>query len=147
MKNALGTAIAIAAKAHADQVDKGGAAYILHPLRIMSKFHDETHRIVAVLHDVVEDSEVTLEDLRRAGFSELVVSAVDYLTRRDGESYSAFIDRCGNHPIARAVKLADLGDNADLSRIPEVTDADIARLHKYQRAWRTLKGPLIAEPQ
>ena len=91
---------------HHGQVDKGGAPYIIHPLRVMCAMQTETEQIVAVLHDVVEDTDVTLDDLRRMGYSEEIVEAVDHLSRRDGESYEAFIQRIKPHPLAVRVKLA-----------------------------------------
>ena len=131
----LERAIAIAAEAHADQVDKGGHPYILHPLRVMMAVEDPTDRIVAVLHDVVEDGdEWTFSRLAEAGFSVEVLEAVNALTRQPGETYAAFIQRLSTNPIARRVKLADLADNMDMSRIPNPTQGDRKRLEKYQRA-------------
>jgi (p)ppGpp synthase/HD superfamily hydrolase len=91
-------------------------------------------RMAAVLHDVVEDTAVTLEQLRAEGFPETVIEAVELLTKRDGEDYEAFIRRVAPNPIARKVKLADLRDNSDLSRIAQPTDKDRQRIEKYQRA-------------
>lgn len=130
----LENAIALAAKAHSGQVDKAGAPYILHPLRMMLKLTTPEERMAALLHDVVEDCGVTLDDLRAQGFSEAVVAAVDALTRRDGESYESFVERADLDPIGRRVKLADLEDNSDLSRIPNPTPRDFERLEKYRRA-------------
>lgn len=136
----LARAIEIAASAHASQVDKGGAPYILHPLRMMMKQASETTMIAAVLHDVVEDTPWTLEKLRAEGFPEDVLQAVACLTKREGEDYAAFIARAGANPVARAVKLADLEDNMDIRRIPEPTQKDFDRLAKYRRSWATLKA-------
>jgi len=130
----------IAAEAHAGQTDKAGAAYILHPLRVMFRVLATEERIAAVLHDVVEDTPWTLEKLREEGFSEAVVAAVDALTRRAGETYDEFVARAATHPIGRAVKRADLEDNMDLSRLPHPTDADRARLERYRRALVLLDG-------
>lgn len=130
----LENAIALAAKAHAGQVDKAGAPYILHPLRMMLRVATPEERMAAVLHDVVEDCGVSLADLRAAGFSEAVVGAVDALTRREDESYDEFVARAATDPIGRRVKLADLEDNSDLSRIAEPTTRDFERLEKYRRA-------------
>ncbi len=127
-------AIALAAKAHAGQVDKAGAPYILHPLRMMLRVSTPEERMAAVLHDVVEDCGVSLADLREAGFSEAVVAAVDALTRREEESYEEFVARAAKDPVGRRVKLADLEDNSDLSRIAEPTQRDFERLEKYRRA-------------
>lgn len=117
-KSLLARAIEIAASAHAAQVDKGGAPYVLHPLRLMFRQEGEAAMIAAVLHDVVEDTPWTLEALRAEGFPPASLEAVAALTKRPGEDYFAFIERAGAHPIARAVKLADLEDNMDIRRIP-----------------------------
>ncbi len=136
----LARAIEIAAAAHATQVDKGGAPYVLHPLRMMMKQTTEAAMIAAVLHDVVEDTPWTLAKLRAEGFPEKVLEAVACLTKREGEDYAAFIARAGANPIARAVKLADLEDNMDLRRIPDPLQKDLDRLAKYRRSWETLKA-------
>jgi (p)ppGpp synthase/HD superfamily hydrolase len=137
----LARAIEIAASAHATQVDKGGAPYILHPLRMMMKQSTEAAMIAAVLHDVVEDwGELwPLERLRAEGFPPDVTEAVVCLTKIRGEDYVDFIQRAGANPIARAVKLADLEDNMDVRRIPELGEEDFKRLLKYRRSWETLK--------
>jgi len=100
--------------------------------KILSK--NELERICAVLHDVVEDSEITFEDLRKEGFSEDVITVLDCLTKRKGESYDEFIDRVLKNETACRVKLADLHDNMDLTRIKDPTDEDIARIKKYREA-------------
>lgn len=132
----LADAIALAASAHAraGQCERNGQPYVLHPIRVMLQLESETDRIVAVLHDTVEDTDVSLEQVRRLGFGEAVVAALDAVTRRDGEDYFDFIARAAADPVARRVKLADLADNLDLSRIPEPTDADRRRMDKYERA-------------
>ena len=130
----LERAIEIAAKAHAGQVDKAGQPYVLHPLRMMLAVTTPEARLAAVLHDVVEDTAVTLDELRAEGFPASVLEAVDALTKREGEDYEAFIRRVAPNPIAREVKLADLRDNSDLSRIAEPTERDRERIRKYQRA-------------
>jgi (p)ppGpp synthase/HD superfamily hydrolase len=138
--SSLERAIAIAAMAHEGQVDKGGAPYILHPLQVMLRLQDPEARTVAVLHDVVEDSPVSLEDLRVQGFSEGVLSALEALTKREGEDYQAFVERAGRDPLARQVKLADLAENSDLSRIPAPSAKDLERVAKYRRAIDYLEG-------
>ncbi|MGX1175879.1 GTP pyrophosphokinase [Pseudomonas sp. R151218B TE3479] len=130
----LEKAISIAALAHEGQVDKGGAPYILHPLRVMLRLAHDEERIVAVLHDVVEDTATTLADLRDEGFSDAILSAIDALTKREGETYQAFIERAARDPIARRVKLADLAENSDLSRISEPSQKDLDRIEKYRKA-------------
>ena len=137
----LEKAIQCAVKAHAGQKDKAGAPYILHPLRIMMKMDSQAGMIAAVLHDVVEDSSVTLADLRAEGFSEEVIAAVDHLTRREGEAYEIFINRLRHNPLAVKVKLADLEDNMDIRRIENVTERDIERMQKYQTAREKLGAP------
>ena len=137
----LDKAIQCAVKAHAGQKDKAGAPYILHPLRIMMKMDSQAGMIAAMLHDVVEDSSVTLSDLRAEGFSEEVIAAVDHLTRREGEAYEIFINRLRHNPLAVKVKLADLEDNMDIRRIENVTERDIERMQKYQAAREKLSAP------
>jgi GTP diphosphokinase / guanosine-3',5'-bis(diphosphate) 3'-diphosphatase len=128
----LERAIAIAAAAHAGQVDKAGQPYILHPLRVMLRMTTVAERIAAVLHDVVEDTEVTLEVLRAEGFLAEIISAVDALTKRQGESRVDAAYRAKQDSIARLVKLADNAENMDLSRIAEPTERDFARLEEYK---------------
>lgn len=135
-------AVVIAAQAHEGQTDKAGAAYLLHPLRLMLQAESDEERIVAVLHDVVEDSGWTLEALRAEGFSEQILAAIDSVTRRDGETYEQFIQRAGQSSLGRRVKLADLKDNCDLSRIPSPSEKDRARVAKYRQAIAFLEyGP------
>jgi len=134
----LDRAIEIAARAHRGQSDKVGKPYVLHPLRMMLRMVSELDMTVAVLHDVVEDTTVTIEELRREGFSGDVLSAVEHLTNRAGESYEEFIERAKSHPVARRVKLADLEDNMNLLRIRNLGPKDLERLERYHRAWRRL---------
>lgn len=130
----LDDAIQLALSAHRGQVDKAGQPYILHPLRVMFAMQDETARMVAVLHDVVEDSDLTLDDLRQRGYSQTVLDAVDALTRREAESYEAFVQRAKTNRIARRVKLADIEDNMDLRRLADLGERDVSRLRRYQAA-------------
>lgn len=136
----LERAIAIAATAHAGQRDKTGAPYILHPLRMMMRLDSIESRIVAMLHDVVEDTEWTFDALAAEGFSEAVLSALECVTKREGEEYQAFVQRSAANPIARQVKLMDLEDNMNILRLATVTDKDLERLRKYHQAWLALKG-------
>ena len=129
----LDRAIEIALNAHAGQRDKGGEPYILHPLRVMLRMTTDEERIVAVLHDVVEDSSYTFQDLLAAGYSSSVVGALEALTKRPGESRLEAAARAAANPLARTVKLADNAKNSDLSRIPEPTDKDFARLEQYRQ--------------
>ena len=129
----------IAEKAHAGQRDKGGNPYILHPIRVMERCETELEKITAVLHDVLEDSEYTLEDLRKEGFADEILEALICLTHLEGEGYMEYIARiCGN-PLAARVKYADLQDNMDLSHIPNPTEKDHARLEKYKKAKARIK--------
>lgn len=130
----LERAISIALEAHSGQYDKAGQPYILHPLRVMLAVTRPEERIAAVLHDVVEDSDWTLDRLRLEGFSESVISAVDSVTRRGGEDYEEFVRRASQDPVGRAVKRADLIDNLDLSRIVSPSERDHERVAKYRRA-------------
>lgn len=130
----LKRAIQIAAEAHAGQVDKGGKPYILHPLRVMLAMTTDEERIVAVLHDALEDGPWPIEiALKHAQFSPAVMVALDALTKRPKEAYADFIARVKLNPLATRVKLADMRDNSDLSRIPNPTEKDRARRAKYQR--------------
>ena len=131
----LERAIAIAAEAHSGQVDKAGAPYVLHPLRMMLRLITAEERMVAVLHDVCEDCPGwTFDRLRGEGFSDHIIEALESVTKRDGEDYGAFVARAASNPIGRRVKLADLHDNCDLSRIAQPTKRDHERIEKYRRA-------------
>ena len=139
-RGTLERAIEIAVATHAGQTDKGGAQYILHPLRVMLRVAPGAQQIVAVLHDVVEDSDgkVTFDDLAREGFSQEVIDGVRAVTKVEGESYEAFIARAALNPMGKAVKLADLAENSDLSRIDRPTEKDLERGEKYRRAIQQL---------
>lgn len=136
----LEDAILLAAQAHRGQKDKNGDPYILHPLRVLLRLTTERERIVGALHDVVEDTEITLDDLRAHGYPEDIVAAVGSISRRPGETYEQFVERAAANPLARSVKLADLEDNMDLRRLRAVTTKDAERLDRYVRAWRMLSG-------
>ena len=136
----LERAIAIAAAAHAGQLDKAGQPYILHPLRVMLRVNTEEERIAAVLHDVVEDTSVTLEQLAGEGFAEEVLVAIEALTKNVGESRMDAARRAVKNRIARTVKLADNAENMDLSRIASPTEKDFARLKEYERVRALLLG-------
>ena len=141
-------ALQIAARAHEGQVDKHGQPYILHPLRVMEAVEGEEARIVAILHDVIEDTSVTADDLRREGFADDVLEATDRLTHRKDEPYSEYVLRCKGHEIARRVKLADLEDNSRPSRTilrPDRIEPDIERVRKYLLAYKFLTDMLTEE--
>lgn len=130
----LNKAIVLAAKAHDGQFDKGGHPYILHPLRVMMNCESESAKICAVLHDVIEDTSITLEDLKLQGFSDEIIAVLDCLTNRKGESYEDFIRRVLSNELACHVKLADLVDHMDLTRIQNPGAEDEARIQKYKLA-------------
>ena len=133
-------AVEIAAKAHAGVKDKANATYLLHPLRVMLALESDQEKIVGVLHDVVEDCGVSLDDLRREGFSEEVLTAIAAVTKLPGESYEDFVDRAAQNPIGRVVKLADLEENSDISRIASPSWEDLERIEKYRRAIARLRA-------
>ncbi len=135
----LDRAIMLAAKAHLGQLDRYGKPYILHPLRIMTKMNHDDEIMVAILHDVVEDTEITLSDLREEGFAEQIVHAVDCISKREDEAYADYIERTIKSQLAVKVKIADLEDNMDIRRMPELGEKDLLRLKKYHRAWLRLK--------
>jgi (p)ppGpp synthase/HD superfamily hydrolase len=134
----LDKAIIIATNAHSGQLDKGGNPYILHPLRLMLSMSSEESRIVAMLHDVVEDSNISFDNLKDEGFSDEIIEAIKHLTRRDDETYVEFIRRIKKNDLARLVKMADIDDNKDLSRIKNPTEKDIERVKKYNKALNEL---------
>jgi (p)ppGpp synthase/HD superfamily hydrolase len=137
----LEKAIQLAAAAHEGQTDKGGARYILHPLRVMLAQSSDAARIVAVFHDVCEDAKGwTFDRLPVEGFTPELIAALDGVTKRDGEDYPAFIARAAANPISRAVKMADLHDNLDIRRIPLLREEDLARINKYKAALRQLEA-------
>ena len=136
----LDTALKIAVEAHTGQVDKVGQPYILHVLRVMSKVATPEEMMVAVLHDVVEDTDITINNLREFGFSDEVIDAVDVITKRDGDNYDNYLARVSANVIARQVKLADLEDNMDFRRGLEPSDKLYERYEKYDKAWRFLMG-------
>jgi len=131
--NRLEQAIQLATQLHAGQVDKAGEDYIHHPLRVMRAVEGETAKIVAVLHDTLEDTAMTLPELENT-FGLEVAQVVHTLTRSPGEDYFDFIQRVKGNAIARAVKIADLHDNMNLSRLPAITEKDLARNEKYRKA-------------
>ena len=136
--NDLERAIALAVDAHAGQTDKAGATYIRHPLRVMRHMETPQERVVAMLHDVVEDTEYTpamIED----EFDEEIRDAVEALTKRDGESYSDFVERAAANDLARKVKIADIEDNMDLTRLSEVSEKTVERQVKYHKARQQLR--------
>lgn len=124
-------ALEIAATAHRGQTNKAGEPFILHPLRVMLACSGPDERIVAVLHDVVEKSDWTLDALREEGLEEQLVAAVDAMTRRENETYSGFVDRAAAHPISRPVKIADLRDNLAMTQSEKASQEDRKKAEKY----------------
>ena len=130
-------ALQIAVEAHFNKNDKGGHSYILHPLRIAMRLrtHDEELMSIAVMHDTIEDSAVTFEDLANFGFSERVINALRLLTHQKGQSYDQYIDAMRGNIDALKIKREDLRDNSDITRLKGVTEKDIRRMEKYQRSF------------
>jgi (p)ppGpp synthase/HD superfamily hydrolase len=141
MQQLLEKAISIALQAHAGKSDKGGNPYILHPLRIMFEMATTEEKIVALLHDVVEDSSISLQILKQNKFSVKVLNAVALLTKGKDQSYTDYILAIKSNPLAKKVKLADLKDNMDKSRLKKTTESDKARLRKYRSAYKLLTTP------
>lgn len=134
-------AIEIATEAHRGQLDKAGCDYIEHPLRVMAAGKSLDEKIVGVLHDVVEDTNWTFEGLAAEGFSAEVIEALRCVTKQsESEPYDKFIARVKRNPLAVAVKLNDLSDNMDISRLPYLSDKDVKRLKRYLKAYKQLTG-------
>ena len=131
-------ALQIAIRAHTGQKDKAGRDYIMHPIRVAERCGDMRAKIVALLHDTIEDTYITGDYLRAQGFGEEIVEAVLAVTRREGESYDEYVRWAAQNELGRMVKRADLEDNMDVRRYTELTDCDVERLRKYIRAWRLI---------
>lgn len=139
LKEQLNRAIEIAISAHEGQLDThNGRPYIEHPFRVMSAGQTLQEKIVGILHDVVEDSPWTLDQLREEGFREEIIDAVDAMSRRDNESYDAYLLRVQVNAIATRVKLNDLTDNMDIRRWDEIPYHELLRLQKYLKAYKQL---------
>ena len=134
----LEKALQIAVDAHIYQVDKTGAPYIFHPIRVSNRCSTDEERIVALLHDTIEDTEVTAEYLLMEGFPHNIVDAILSVTRNDDEIYDDFIKRCRLNPSGRQVKLHDLEDNLDVTRLPQIIEEDLPRLNKHLKAYKFL---------
>jgi (p)ppGpp synthase/HD superfamily hydrolase len=128
----------IALRAYAGKTDKAGREYILHPLRVMAKMETEMEMSAALLHDVIEDSEITAQDLLDEGIPAEVVEAVRCLTKNENEEYMAFIARAKRNKLAAKVKMADIEDNIDVLRLASLNEYDLARIQKYHAAWHFL---------
>lgn len=142
MKKMLDKAFQIASKAHQGQTDKAGEPYILHVMHVMNAvkhYQDYDLMIIALLHDVVEDSEMTIKNLFEHGFNSRVITAIAQLTIGPNELYVDYIKSMSENNDARRVKLADLKHNMDLTRLPEpLTDEDLKRIKKYHQAYNYL---------
>lgn len=137
-QNAIRTALRIACDAHKNQVDKSGLPYILHPLHVAVTMDTEEEICTALLHDVLEDTDLTVSDLRQAGVSEPVLKAVQLLTRDSHTPYLSYIAAVRENPLARRVKIGDLLHNSDLSRLETITPRDLRRHRKYAIALSVL---------
>ena len=137
-------AMTIAYNAHHGQTDKSGVPYIFHPARVASGLTGESEICAAWLHDVVEDTDLTIEDLRLAGFSDEICGAVSALTHDKSVPYEDYVKEIAKDPVAKAVKLADLRDNMDLSRLPVPDEKAESRIRKYRAAYSYLNGDLNA---
>jgi len=138
----LDLAISIAHQAHAGQLDKAGHPYIDHPLAVMEQVDTLAAKIVAVLHDAVEDSDLTIEQLVSQGFPATVTDSIAAITKIEGESYEEYLERVMSNPLALQVKVADMTHNLDLTRIAKPTAKDFARTEKYQEVIKRLKAAL-----
>ena len=127
-------------EAHKDQVDKSGLPYVFHPFHLAEQMEDEVTTIVALLHDVVEDTDTTFKDLEKQGFGEDVITALKLLTHEESVPYMDYVLEIKKNPIATAVKLADLCHNSDLSRLDKVDERALKRIEKYKRAVELLQG-------
>ena len=134
----LEKAIQIAIEAHQGQTDRAGTSYILHLIRVMNAGQTKNEKICGMLHDLVEDTPWTFEALRKEGFSEEVISALVCVTKQPNESYTHFIERIKKNSLATKVKLNDLRDNMDITRLTFITEEDTQRLNKYLKAYHSL---------
>ena len=130
--------LSIALRAYAGKVDKAGREYIHHPLRVMARMKTDVEMSVALLHDVIEDSDISAAQLLAEGIPAQVVDAILCLTKADGEDYQAFVARAKKNDLARRVKIADIEDNINLLRLESVSERDLERVKKYHAAWRFL---------
>ena len=133
-------ALKLCFEAHKDQIDKSGMPYVFHPFHLAEQMADENTTIVALLHDVIEDTEYTLDDLREFGFAEDVLSAISLMTHADDVPYMEYVVKIKANPIAKAVKLADLKHNSDMSRLDRITQIDEERAKKYKQAIELLEN-------
>ena len=132
-------ALKLCFEAHKDQKDKSGIPYVFHPFHLAEQMETEETTIVALLHDVVEDTDYTIDDIKNMGFSDAIIDAIRLMTHNDGSDYMDYVRRIKSNPIAKAVKLADLRHNSDLSRLDKVDDKALTRREKYLKAMEILE--------
>lgn len=137
--NLLEKAILISTEAHKGQIDKAGDPYIMHLIRVMMKGENEDEKICGILHDIVEDTDWTFQQLEKEGFPKEIIDAIKCVTKIEGESYSEFIERISKNKLAVKVKLNDLEDNMNIKRLKTITDKDIERIEKYKKYYNILK--------
>jgi (p)ppGpp synthase/HD superfamily hydrolase len=142
MKQVLATAVALAADRHKGQYDKGGMPYILHPLKVMHylKTDDLELMAIAVLHDVVEDTDTTFEELKSLGMTDRIIEALKLLTKQKGQTFEDYLLGILSNFDTIRVKLADVRHNSDIRRLKGITEKDVARMRKYQEMYTRLKA-------
>lgn len=138
LREQLTHAISLAIKGHEGQFDRNQQPYIGHPFRVMAAGQTLEEKIVGALHDLIEDTDITLLDLSKEGFSEEIIDAVHALSKLEGEDYDHYIRRVMRNDLATRVKLHDLTDNMDLRRLQSLKDDDVERMHKYLKAYNQL---------
>lgn len=126
--------------AHKEQTDKAGIPYVFHPIHLAEQMDDEDTTAVALLHDVIEDSPWTIDELGKMGFNDTVLKAIEWLTHDESIPYMEYVKKIKENPVARAVKLADLRHNSDLSRLNLVDEKSLARVEKYKKAIQLLEN-------
>ena len=132
-------ALILCFEAHKEQIDKSGMPYVFHPFHLAEQMQDEESTIVALLHDVIEDTDYTLDDLRKMGFGDSVLAAINLMTHEDGVPYMDYVEQIKTNPVAKTVKLADLRHNSDMTRLEVVTPRDQERAEKYLAAIKLLE--------
>ena len=133
-------ALKLCFETHKEQLDKSNMPYVFHPFHLAEQMKDEATTIVALLHDVVEDSDCTLDDLKSMGFSQEVLEAIALMTHDPAVDYMDYVRQISTNALAKKVKLADLSHNSDLSRLDHITEFDLTRQKKYLEAIKILSG-------
>lgn len=132
-------ALRLCFEAHKNQVDKSGMPYVFHPFHLAEQMKDEETTIVALLHDVIEDTDYTFDDLKSIGFDDVIINALKLMTHDESVPYMEYVTEIKTNPIARAVKLADLHHNSDLSRLDVIDESALKRKEKYTEAIKLLE--------